>query len=76
MLGEKTERGRVRQPMMDAFERVLKLAKLSDRGYPDGTGETILANGAAIERVEKWIDRQRRARGWDEDAGREQTPSS
>jgi hypothetical protein len=62
---------------MAAFERVLMMAKHFDPfTQADGTDETINANTQALELVEKWIERQKKARGWDKDAGREQTPSS
>ena len=57
----------MRKPQMEAFERVLQMAK--SRGIPPGweepTPEDKLADAEAIERVAKWIDRQKKARGWD-----------
>jgi len=55
----------MKRPQMDAFERVLKLAKAFDPYTQMDFEETVLANSQAITLVEKWVARQKKARGWD-----------
>ena len=56
----------MRKPQMDAFDRVLRLAsRVGLATFPDREAEEILADAEACKRVDAWIKRQKKARGWD-----------
>ena len=57
----------MRKPQMDAFDRVLRLAsRVGLDTFPDREAEEVVADAAAIKRVDEWIKRQKKARGWGE----------